>query len=156
MVQLTGGHPVDFVHGHFFHRHFVPGNFVLLPLMVRGLPVDESHETNLLKEVKNLNTQINLLYSKLNDLSETNEKDIKDNVKPQSDLGGMCLSEACIDSSHRLLKNMDLEVDPCEDFYRYSCGNYMKEAIIPDDQKKLTSFSPLEDISVVFYDVSYP
>ena len=115
--------------------------------LTRGIPVDEYHGTNLLEEVENLNSQINLLYSKLDGLTETDKKDINENVKPQSNHGGMCLSEACIDSSHRLLKNMDLKVDPCEDFYRYSCGNYIKEAIIPDDKKKMTLFSPLEDIS---------
>ena len=43
---------------------------------------------------------------------------------------------------------MDLDVDPCDDFYKFSCGNYIRETLIPDDKKKWTSFSPLEEISM--------
>ena len=96
------------------------------------------------KELKNIKKDLSLLYSKLNKLSgiskvENNRSKLKDHR--------ICLSKSCIESSYQLLKNMDLDVDPCKDFFQFSCGNYVKESIIPDDKKKLTSFSPLEDIS---------
>ena len=33
----------------------------------------------------------------------------------------------------RLVKQMDLSVDPCEDFYSYACGGFMEHTQIPED-----------------------
>ncbi|XP_059176766.1 neprilysin-11-like [Physella acuta] len=49
---------------------------------------------------------------------------------PQTDIPSMepppevrvCKSETCLKSAITLKANMDLNVDPCEDFYRYTCG----------------------------------
>lgn len=35
-----------------------------------------------------------------------------------------CQSEACFDLSVQILASMDDSVDPCEDFYNFSCGNW--------------------------------
>ena len=107
-------------------------------------PTTIQGDLDLPNELKNIKTDINLLFSKLNKLSGSNK--VKNNRSELKD-HQICLSRPCIESSYQLLKNMDLDVDPCVDFYKFSCGNYIKESIIPDDKKKLTSFSPLEDIS---------
>ena len=105
--------------------------------------------SGLKKDVSSLKKGIESLYDLLHSITGTDETQNSfatgyslENEK------NICLSEACIASSHRLFKNIDLSIDPCQDFYKYSCGNYIKEAVIPDDKKKLTSFSPLEDISM--------
>ena len=101
------------------------------------------------REVSNLKKDIQSLYDLLHSVTgaDENQNSVATGYSLEND-ENICLSEACIASSHRLFKNIDLSVDPCQDFYKYSCGNYIKEAIIPDDKKKLTSFSPLEDISM--------
>ena len=33
----------------------------------------------------------------------------------------------------RVVKQMDLSVDPCEDFYSYACGGFMEHTQIPED-----------------------
>ena len=101
------------------------------------------------REVSNLKKDIQSLYDLLHSVTgaDENQNSVATGYSLENDKN-ICLSEACIASSHRLFKNIDLSVDPCQDFYKYSCGNYIKEAIIPDDKKKLTSFSPLEDISM--------
>ena len=101
------------------------------------------------KDVSSLKKDIESLYDLLHSITGTdeNQNSFAKGYSLQNEKN-ICLSEACIASSHRLFNNIDLSVDPCQDFYKYSCGNYIKEAIIPDDKKKLTSFSPLEDISI--------
>ena len=106
------------------------------------------------KELKNIKTDINLLYKKLSELSAGTKKK-KNDVRSSSKDHNICLSKECIDSSYQLLNNMDLNVDPCEDFYKFSCGNYIRETVIPDDKKKLTSFSPLEEISMSYIKMNF-
>ncbi|KAL1452805.1 hypothetical protein WDU94_007000 [Cyamophila willieti] len=38
---------------------------------------------------------------------------------------------------------MDLTVDPCDDFYRFSCGKFLRETQIPDDKTAQTTFKNL-------------
>ena len=109
-------------------------------------PTTIKGDINLKNELKSIKTNIDLLYAKLNKLSAATKVQ-KNLTRSSSKDHKICLSKQCIENSYQLLKNMDLDVDPCDDFYKFSCGNFIKEQIIPDDKKKWTSFSPLEDIS---------
>ncbi|MGC8710652.1 MAG: M13 family metallopeptidase [Candidatus Micrarchaeia archaeon] len=42
-------------------------------------------------------------------------------------------------------KNMDLNEDPFKDFYKYSCGTWIKRHKLPKDKARIGSFSELED-----------
>ncbi|KAK7074238.1 hypothetical protein SK128_015060, partial [Halocaridina rubra] len=39
----------------------------------------------------------------------------------------MCLTKECIHAASEILQHMDTSVDPCEDFYQYTCGSWIKE-----------------------------
>src|SRR5665811_1206583 len=43
------------------------------------------------------------------------------------------------------VSDMDKKVDPCVDFYTYSCGGWMKKNPIPPDQSSWSTYGKLED-----------
>ena len=43
----------------------------------------------------------------------------------------VCTSLPCLQLSVRLLSSMNTSVDPCDDFYNFSCGNWDKVVDIP-------------------------
>ncbi|CAF0711920.1 unnamed protein product [Brachionus calyciflorus] len=69
-------------------------------------------------------------------LNVSNQKTIEKNV---------CTSKSCIKAASLILKNIDETVDPCEDFYQFSCGMFDKNNRIPDDQPKIDELSILRD-----------
>ena len=42
-----------------------------------------------------------------------------------------CTSLPCLQLSVRLLSSMNISVDPCDDFYNFSCGNWDEVVSIP-------------------------
>ena len=38
---------------------------------------------------------------------------------------------------------MDITADPCDDFYRFACGGWMDENVIPDGRNKWGRFYEL-------------
>ncbi|XP_008479985.1 neprilysin-2-like [Diaphorina citri] len=80
--------------------------------------------------------------------SEADNDESKAIQKPQSsadDAPEICYSEGCIHTASKLLSNMNQSVDPCQDFYRFTCGRFLEESVIPDDKPELSSFSVIRD-----------
>ncbi|XP_058793348.1 neprilysin-2-like isoform X4 [Phymastichus coffea] len=55
-------------------------------------------------------------------------------------VGDVCSSAECIHTASSILDNMDPTVKPCDDFYHFACGNFLKNTIIPDDQEEVDTF----------------
>ncbi|KAI7901147.1 uncharacterized protein BX663DRAFT_515097 [Cokeromyces recurvatus] len=53
----------------------------------------------------------------------------------------ICFTNDCINAAANLLHSLDMNIDPCSDFYQFTCGNWIKDTIIPEE---LAGFGILE------------
>ncbi|XP_054271423.1 neprilysin-2 isoform X2 [Macrosteles quadrilineatus] len=58
---------------------------------------------------------------------------------------GLCLTPGCVYAAAEVLNSMNKDVDPCDNFYQFVCGNFLKETKIPDDKTSVTLFSKIDD-----------
>ncbi|XP_063903442.1 neprilysin-2-like isoform X1 [Zophobas morio] len=58
----------------------------------------------------------------------------------------VCLSPSCIQTAAQVLQKVDLNIDPCEDFYKFACGNFIKDTVLPQYKTSISSFSIVSDM----------
>ena len=54
-------------------------------------------------------------------------------------------SQGCVQASKDMRAWMNTSVEPCEDFYTFSCGGFDDKEDIPDGKGSVTSFSVIND-----------
>ena len=57
----------------------------------------------------------------------------------------VCLTESCVKTAARLLRQMDRTADPCQDFYQFACGGFIADTVLPDHKTRLGSYDLLRD-----------
>jgi len=58
----------------------------------------------------------------------------------------VCDTKACKDASDLMVSKIDSSVAPCDNFYSFACGNFIKNTKIPDDKSLVDSFEAVRDI----------
>ncbi|NWR51505.1 NEP protein, partial [Regulus satrapa] len=60
----------------------------------------------------------------------------------------------CVPAAARILENMDPSARPCQDFYQFACGGWLKRNVIPETSSRYSNFDILRDeLEVVLKDV---
>ncbi|CAF1088486.1 unnamed protein product [Rotaria sordida] len=61
-------------------------------------------------------------------------------IKTENDL---CVTSPCIKAANYLLESIDESVEPCENFFQFACGTWLKNNRIPDDTGAQDTFNVL-------------
>ncbi|XP_070560613.1 neprilysin-1-like isoform X2 [Ptychodera flava] len=56
-----------------------------------------------------------------------------------------CLTAHCAMMAGDMAGRMNVEADPCDDFYEFSCGSWLRKTVIPEDRSSYDTFSTLRD-----------
>ncbi|XP_005404215.1 PREDICTED: membrane metallo-endopeptidase-like 1 isoform X2 [Chinchilla lanigera] len=57
----------------------------------------------------------------------------------------VCTSPGCVVAAARILQNMDPSTEPCNDFYQYACGGWLRRHVIPETSSRYSIFDILRD-----------
>ncbi|XP_055984412.1 membrane metallo-endopeptidase-like 1 [Sorex fumeus] len=63
----------------------------------------------------------------------------------KSDVGEICTTRGCVLAAARILQNMDQTQEPCDDFYQYACGGWLRHHVIPETNSRYSVFDILRD-----------
>ncbi|XP_063696900.1 neprilysin-2 isoform X1 [Culicoides brevitarsis] len=76
------------------------------------------------------------------DKSFSDTDKVKNNSKHYENI---CLTSGCVHSASNMLNQMNTNTEPCDDFYDFACGNFVRETIIPDEKVSVNTFSIIGD-----------
>ncbi|KAM5160835.1 membrane metallo-endopeptidase-like 1 [Callospermophilus lateralis] len=57
----------------------------------------------------------------------------------------VCTTSGCVMAAARILRNMDPTKEPCDDFYQYACGGWLRRHVIPETSSRYSVFDILRD-----------
>ncbi|XP_046863061.1 endothelin-converting enzyme 2-like [Xenia sp. Carnegie-2017] len=63
----------------------------------------------------------------------------------ESQNGKVCSDKECVRVAASIKAAINEKMDPCENFYEYACGSWMKSHPIPKDQLQISAFTELRD-----------
>lgn len=71
--------------------------------------------------------------------------DVQTVTRPSDCEEDVCFTPECVHTASRIMENMDPEVEPCDDFYDFACGGFLKSTRIPDDKTSVNTFTNIND-----------
>lgn len=65
-------------------------------------------------------------------------------IEPRAETN-ICGTEACAKESATMLNSLDETVQPCDNFYDFACGNFIRNTVLPEDKTIIMSFTEVQD-----------
>ncbi|XP_070624454.1 membrane metallo-endopeptidase-like 1 isoform X3 [Bos indicus] len=124
------------------HRGFLEAGLLLLLLLVTGALV-----TLGLLYADSRGKRLPLFSSRLC-FSKEEKNTVKRaprEIKPSKDNVETCTTPGCVMAAARILQNMDPSMEPCNDFYQYACGGWLRRHVIPETNSRYSVFDILRD-----------
>ncbi|XP_037002892.2 membrane metallo-endopeptidase-like 1 isoform X1 [Artibeus jamaicensis] len=120
---------------------FLEGSLLLLLLLVTGALVALG-----LLYAQSRGQQLPLLLSRLRFSQEEKTPAAREPraIKVSQD-DQICTSPGCVIAAARILQNMDPSKAPCEDFYQYACGGWLRRQVVPETNSRYSIFDTLRD-----------
>ncbi|XP_059111478.1 membrane metallo-endopeptidase-like 1 isoform X2 [Peromyscus eremicus] len=87
---------------------------------------------------------LSLLTSRLR-FSQEERTVVKRAVKESSQKNDVCITPGCVMAAARILQNMDKSKKPCDNFYQYACGGWLRHHVIPETNSRYSVFDILRD-----------
>ncbi|EGW13169.1 Membrane metallo-endopeptidase-like 1 [Cricetulus griseus] len=66
-------------------------------------------------------------------------------ISELSDKNDVCITPGCVMAASRILQNMDSSEKPCDNFYQYACGGWLRRHVIPETNSRYSVFDILRD-----------
>lgn len=66
---------------------------------------------------------------------------------PNAAPGVICDTPACVLEAATMIKGMERNVEPCDDFFTYACGRWQDNNPIPDDKSSYSAFTELSEMN---------
>ena len=92
-----------------------------------------------------------VVLSRSQDEEDASEQAIANTTSQTPTSGGLaavCRTDECASLVRLLQTNMDKTVDPCENFYNFSCGGWVKNAKLPADSSSYGQLNVLFNVKV--------
>lgn len=61
----------------------------------------------------------------------------------------LCITPECMKGAARIIHRMNQNVDPCDDFYQFSCGLFIAHNEIPDDSFQRSTLQEMQESILV-------
>ena len=63
----------------------------------------------------------------------------------------ICMTKDCVTAASRIIQDMDASIDPCQDFYAFSCGGFIDNTNVPADKAQVGTMSQMRVSNFYFF-----